>query len=185
MKITSKHYVALLTLSFISSVCFADFKKGDKIQTLSALHPDSAKQLLYTLNYQLQGMVIPPCTEVTVTDVSKSKMKFDWNGVEMTVKSEKHTKKAGVSFQQALSNYFGESCDKAKLDSLSKIDKEGIRLGIVKNGMTKDGVLFAMGRPPIHANPDLSMPTWTYWINRWKRKLIDFNEDGVVVGTRL
>ena len=50
--------------------------------------------------------------------------------------------------------------------------------------MTKEGILFTMGRPPIHANPSLDTNTWMYWANKWGRKAIDFDDKGIVKAIR-
>lgn len=101
------------------------------------------------------------------------------------MKYDKHTRKSGVSFQDVLGDFFGEKCDEDKVKSLSELDRKGIRKGIPYEGMSRQGILFAMGRPPRHANPDLEAATWMYWLNRFKRKAIDFDEKGVVEEVRL
>ena len=60
------------------------------------------------------------------------------------------------------------------------LEQEGIRTGQPKVGMTREGVLFAMGRPPFHANADLKMPSWRYWKNRFSQMAVNFGEDGQV-----
>jgi hypothetical protein len=70
------------------------------------------------------------------------------------------------------------------MKSLGKEDQEGIRSGHPQVGMTRSGVLFAMGRPPVHANPDLNAAEWTYWRNRYGRMIVSFDGDGKVSGIR-
>jgi len=175
---------SVISLSSVAGSVSADVSAGDKLQVLTNLHPDFNKSLLYTMNYQQPGL-IPACDSVEVLQVKKKKMVFLWQGREMTMVYEKHTKKAGVSFQESLSDYFGPSCDKAKLKGLSKIDRQGIKEGRAKVGMTKAGVLFAMGRPPHHANPVLDSQQWMYWLNRFKRQAIEFDDKGIVSRVRL
>ena len=154
-------------------------KKGDKLQTLANLHPDMNKRLLYTLNYQLPG-VIPVCSEVTVTKMGSKEMSFTWQGVDYDITYEAFTKGAGVSFEQAVLTYFGPACDRARMQNLGAADQDRIHLGKAKVGMTRDGVLFAMDRPPVHANPDLSVTEWRYWKNRYATELITFDSSGKV-----
>jgi hypothetical protein len=63
--------------------------------------------------------------------------------------------------------------------SLSPIDVRGIREGQVYEGMTKKGVVFAIGYPPRHANPTLAANRWLYWKTRHNKIAIYF-EDGLV-----
>lgn len=176
--------ILILLMAFASNSFAADFNPGEKLQLLSNLHPDVARQRLYTMNYQLADL-IPMCAEVTVVKKNKKKFIFEWKSVEYTMLYDKHTKKSGVSFDEALQKFFGNKCDADKVKKLSEIDRKGIRKGIPYVGMTKQGVLYAMGHPPPHANPDLDGYTWMYWLNRFKRKAIDFNEKGIVEEVRL
>jgi len=70
------------------------------------------------------------------------------------------------------------------MKSLSKIDQEGIASGRAQADMTREGVLFAMGRPPFHANPSLDAPEWLYWRNRFVRTAVQFDEKGIVINIR-
>jgi hypothetical protein len=75
--------------------------------------------------------------------------------------------------------YFGKTCNKDKVAKLSKIDQEGIKAGVVKAGMSKEGVTFAIGYPPMHRTPSLQSDVWTFWRNRWATMQVVF-EDGKV-----
>jgi hypothetical protein len=169
----------MLTALAASPAIANDIKKGDKLQTLSNLHPDMAKRLLYSTNYQQPGL-IPVCTEVTVTKISGKKMEFDYQGVVYSFEYDKHTRGAGVAFQDVVKTYFGAACDKAKMNALGATDKEGIRSGQPKVGMTKAGIMFAMGRPPFHANPNLDANYWLYWKGKFGKTGIEFDDKGKV-----
>jgi len=159
-------------------------KEGDKVFAIANLHPDMQRHLLYTLNYQLPG-IIPVCAELTVTEIHSKKLAFTYNNQEFEVGYDSFTKEAGVSFQGAVKGiFFGKSCDKAKMQSLSKVDQDGIRAGAPRVGMTRDGILLAMGRPPFHANPDLASDTWMYWRNRFGKLAVEFGSDGKVNNIR-
>lgn len=159
---------------------FADIHKGDKLQAIANLHPDMQRRVLYTLNYQLPGL-IPVCSEVTFVKASKKAAVFEYNGQEFEIAYEGFTKGAGIPFQQAVESiFFGKACDKARMQKLGKVDQEGIKSGQPKVGMTREGVLFAMGRPPFHANPDLSSSEWRYWRNRFSQMVVSFGDDGKV-----
>jgi len=180
---TIKLFIAFLTIFAFNHSSYA-FESGDKLVTLSNLHPDMNKRVLYTMNYQLPSM-IPMCSEVTVVSKNKKKFVFAWKDIEYTMLFDKHTKKAGVDFDTALGDFFGSKCDKAKVASMSKVDQRGIRSGQPMVGMTRQGILYAMGRPPRHANPDIEAYSYMYWLNRFKRKAIDFDDRGIVQDVRL
>jgi hypothetical protein len=171
----------LMIATWAASAGAADIKEGDKLQTLSNLHPD--KQEIHAINYQLPGR-IPVCADVTVKKVSKKAIVFDYSGVEYQFVLDKHTNGADVSLQQAAQTYFGPKCNEAKIKSLSAVDQEGITSGRAKVGMSREGVLLAMGRPPFHANPSLDAPEWMYWRNRFARLAVEFDDKGTVVNVR-
>ena len=160
-----------------------EIQNGDKLQTLTNLHPDSQNRRLYAINYQQPGL-IPMCAEVLVKKIKTKVMIFEYQGLEYEYVWDGHTKKAGISLQNNLNNYFGKKCDAAAVKKLSKIDQEGIRTGQAKIGMSKKGITFAMGRPPFHANPDLNVSTWMYWRNKFARQAIDFDAQGKLVNIR-
>ncbi len=178
-------YFQLLILLFavgfasLASAQEGEFKKGDTLQLLSNLHPDNAKRLLYTINYQQAGL-LRVCEQVTVRKIGRKSMKFDYQGVGYEIVYDKHTKKAGVSFQQVLHSFFGYKCDSEKIASLSATDERGIDSGKPILGMSKDGVLFAMGRPAFHGTPSLDADYWLYWRNKFGRTGVQFDANGIV-----
>lgn len=158
-------------------------KKGDTLQTLTNLHPDMRNHEIVTLNYQWAA-IIPTCSSVTVAKISSKKLTFEYKGQLYEFMQESHTENAGVSFQKAMRAFFGKACDNEKLQSLSELDKEGVREGRPKVGMTREGILFAMGRPPFHANPTLTGPAWIYWRNRFSSMQLIFDADGKVMSIK-
>jgi len=159
------------------------YKQGDVVQSLVNLHPDSKGNRLYALNYQLPN-VIPVCSEFTIDAVSTKSIKVTNNGIQYNYLWDKHTRKAGQSLADNFMLFFGDICDSNGMDKLSKIDKEGIEKGTALVGMSKKGVLFAMGQPPIHANPTTEANTWLYWRNRFGKRAVDFSSEGIVIKVR-
>ncbi len=66
------------------------------------------------------------------------------------------------------------------LDHFSEIDRKGIDAGKVYTGMTKEGVLTAMGYPAKHRTPTLESNRWTYWRNRFVTMVVEFDGNGIV-----
>ncbi|MDU0353047.1 outer membrane protein assembly factor BamE [Paraglaciecola aquimarina] len=198
MMLTTKARKLLTVMAAISAVtmgCSSTSSSGDAnnygiqegatMVTLVNLHPDHKRKVLYAVNYQLAGSIIPMCTEVKIEDVGNKEIEFNYNGVTYTYLWDKHTRNAGESLLKNVSNFIGPACDKNKVASLSALDQAGIKSGKPSVGMTKDGVLFAMGRPPIHANPSLEGATWMYWLNKFKKQAIEFDANGKVTEIRL
>lgn len=70
------------------------------------------------------------------------------------------------------------------LEGLSPLDLEGVKAGKAMVGMTKDGVLTALGYPASHRTPTLQSREWTYWKNRFTTLVVVFDEKGIVTAIR-
>lgn len=68
------------------------------------------------------------------------------------------------------------------LGGLSKLDQQGVKEGKALKGMSKTGVMTALGYPAAHATPSIKDNKWTYWRNRFKTMAVTFDGSGKVVG---
>ena len=183
-----KHEMRFPLLLFVllaSTVSQADddlFEPGDQLQLLTNLHPHPTKNVLTTMNLQQEGL-LKACARVEVKKLRRNTSTFIHDGEEYKMEFDGHTRKAGITFDEALATNLGESCDQAKMLTLSQKDTDGVKRGIARVGMIKDGVYFAMGRPPYHANPSLTSNRWDYWRGS-RRRAVEFNRDGIVVRVR-
>ncbi|WP_339724020.1 outer membrane protein assembly factor BamE [uncultured Paraglaciecola sp.] len=175
--------VAMSNALVVSAEEKSGFKEGATMVAKVNLHPDQKRKVLYALNYQLPS-ILPMCAKVKIEDIGKKEIEFVYQGITYRYLWDKHTKKAGQSLEENFKQYFGTSCEDAKVANLSQADQDGIKSGQPQVGMTKEGILFTMGRPPIHATPTLETNTWMYWSNKWVRKAIDFDDKGVVTQIR-
>lgn len=72
------------------------------------------------------------------------------------------------------------STSKVSLDKFSEKDKKGIKDGVAAAGMTKEGIMTALGYPATHKTPSPEANRWTYWANRFKTIAVNFNDKGIV-----
>ena len=77
--------------------------------------------------------------------------------------------------------YFGPQCP--DLRSMRPEDVSGIQNAAVYQGMTKAGVIAAIGYPPEHRTQTLEGDVWLYWASRMGRFEVYFT-NGVVSGMR-
>lgn len=70
------------------------------------------------------------------------------------------------------------------LEHLTPKDLEGVKDGKAMPGMTKQGVLAALGYPASHRTPSLQSNEWIYWRNRFRTLAVDFDVDGIVTQVR-
>ena len=153
------------------------FVKGAELYTLTNLHPDNINNRLYATNYQ-QPALMKRCTKVVVDKISKKKMLFTADGVQYTYL---YHKSAVDKLDKHLELYFGKKCSNSAVTKLSATDQKGIKRGQVTKGMTKQGVIYAIGYPPKHVTPNIDeMESWTYWSNKFNRFIVHF-ENGKVI----
>lgn len=152
---------------------------GKEVYTLTNLRPDEQNQRLYTVNYQQPGR-IKICTKVKIEKISRKKMIFRLADSGRKYEYINHRKSTPEGFDANIKKYFGPECPQAEIDSLSAVDREGIKKGFTKAGMTRRGVILAIGYPPEHVTPDLEYDDWAYWMNKFVTRRLVFGSDGKV-----
>ncbi len=73
------------------------------------------------------------------------------------------------------------SSQKRSISGFSELDKKGIKSGNPFIGMTKQGILLALGYPAKHKTPSLKSRYWIYWKNKWLTVIIKFSSSGKVI----
>lgn len=154
------------------------YKVGDTVQALTNIHVDHKGMRIFSINYQ-SSILLPVCSQFTIDSIEEKAIKLTHQDIQYDYHWDKYTRKVR-SLSKSFDTTFGDHCDTKKLDQLSKIDKDGLRQGKALIGMSKQGVIFAMGPPPIHANPSTQSDNWLYWRNRWGKRAIEFSSEGKV-----
>lgn len=140
-------------------------RASPEVYTLVNLHPDEEDRELSSVNYQDKGL-IPLCTPIRVTFLSTDYLEFTVLGSGRSYKYEFYDDMKAAPGEH-VTRYFGTACDPSVIATLDPIDQQGIREGKVYPGMSKDGVLLAIGYPPDHATKSLDDDTWRYWESRF------------------
>jgi hypothetical protein len=65
-------------------------------------------------------------------------------------------------------------------EGLNAQDQEGIKTGKAMVGMTKQGVMVALGYPATSKTPSTDLNTWVYWKTRLNTLTVNFSPDGLV-----
>jgi nuclear transport factor 2 (NTF2) superfamily protein len=114
--------------------------------------------------------------KIQATDMELIKFKLAETGQEVSVRfvSRWHP---GESIQTYKEYMFTNQNFDELTAGLNQDEIMAIKMGAILEGMSKRAVLIAYGRPPEHANPDLSAYKWVYWENKLKRKYICFDQD--------
>ncbi len=149
------------------------------------LHADLLYKKVSSVNYQLQGSLLPWGTEVRVIRVQRNNLLFEVVGKGKRFRYEFHRRtRRSVPLVEHLGRVFLESPEQLKqqVNGMSEIDKDGIYEGRVKPGMSREAVLIAVGYPPEFANREVLMTdrAWIYWVSRHSKMVVSFGRDGLV-----
>ncbi len=71
------------------------------------------------------------------------------------------------------------SIKKVDYSHFSPLDQQGIAKGQPLPGMSRDGIMVALGYPARHRTPSLDEDTWVYWKDRFRIMKIQFSEGKV------
>ncbi len=152
---------------------------GSTAITLVNLH--AKKRVLSSVNRQGTEL-IPLCTEIQITGLGRKRMDFRIAGSPQPYQFRYH-KAAAEPFPQNLARYFGTRCPSDRVAGMSAVDQYGIEKGRPYIGMTKQGVILAIGYPPKHRTPSLAGNKWRYWGTR-RGWMVNFDGDGILTSVK-
>ncbi len=121
--------------------------------------------------------VIEPDTKV-VASRWRNGFRLDCVDKGLTVQFEFDPARMDMSVTEYLKLITSET--PVSYDNLSKMDRKGIEKGEVYMGMSKKGVMAALGYPAAHRTPSPDRDTWTYWTNRFSTMSVHFDDSGKV-----
>ena len=184
-----KKYLFILGLLLMCALFAAPAFAADEIRynnyNIHVQSKDGVKGNASYANYTNPGeghVVIPPGTELTITDKSRKSFTFTYDTGQKTVKYEFHQPRMAMSLDEYLDKI--TSKQPPSLDGLSKLDRQGVAAGRALVGMSREGVMTALGYPATHKTPTLEASTWVFWKNRFGTLAVDFDDAGKVKEVR-
>ena len=127
-------------------------------------------------------VIIPAGTKIQMVKQGWRGFVFTYDNGSKKVTFEFHKKRMGMSMDEYIELI--TSSEPVSYPGLSKQDKKGIAAGNAYKGMTRKGVMIALGYPAAHKTPSLDSSTWIYWGNRFRTVGVDFNDQGKVSNVR-
>lgn len=125
--------------------------------------------------------ILPYGTQVTIKSARKGFLLIDQkSGNQIHVLAT-----SAYLLDLSLSDYIELILSRSPISyaGLSEIDMKGISEGKPYIGMTKQGVMIALGYPCPHRTTSPDSNVWIYWRNRLSNYNVNF-ENGIVVSTR-
>lgn len=137
---------------------------------------------IYSTNYH-KGSIISVGTKVTIKNMGSGEIEFaDEKGQSFAIIFVKKHSSPEMAIGGYFNQYFSEENPLRKdgpFQKLSENERKQIKLGEIKEGMSKKAVLMAYGYPPGHRTPSLASDTWVYWVNRFVNKAVYFKNGRV------
>lgn len=187
-----KSVILLLMVAFLVGAGFSAVSAADEtLYNKYNIHAQADKNGLLKssyANYTDPGnahVIIPPNTKLTVRPWKRFMKNYGFyydlpdgrHGV-----FEVHEKRLGVSVEDYMELIL--SAKPVSLKGFSAVDLKGIKAGKAYKGMTKKGVMTALGYPASHETPSLDDNQWKFWRNRFRTVVVEFNSAGVVSDVR-
>lgn len=136
-------------------------------------------------NYTNPGaghIIIPAGTKIVISDKSRKSFTFTYDEGQIKVIYDFHGPRMGMRLDEYLEKI--TSAEPVTLSGLSALDRKGVAEGKGLVGMSREGVMAALGYPAIHKTPSLDSKTWIYWTNRFGTIAVDFDDQGKVKAVR-
>lgn len=132
-------------------------------------------------NYTNPGdghVIIPAGTKINITRKARRGFFFTHEVSAQDAFIEFHQRNMGMSMDAYIDLITSSS--PVDYSHLSAADRKGIKEGRAAVGMSKEGVMAALGYPAAHRTPNLEASRYVYWQNRFRTLAVDFDNNGKV-----
>jgi hypothetical protein len=139
---------------------------------------------IYAINYK-KGNLIPAGTEVSAVQFSDDEIFFFVPSMGLNFRIVYRDKYQG---SMPIRSFVDRLFTSKNLDELTKgftkKEKEFVKSGILRTGISKNAVLVGYGYPPAHRTPSLETTRWIYWTSKFAKQELIFDSKGMLVGFR-
>ncbi len=180
-------YIVIACISVLGT-CVAAGAEGARLYSAHNIWYENP-QSLWCINYK-KGSIIPAGTEVANVALSRA-VRGRKAGAELLAISfttvhdgQKYWVNITKKFHpgKTIHNYKDMMFTEKNIDQLtkgfSKDEIQAVKTGTLVLGMSKPAVIAAYGYPPEHRTPSTKNNTWYYWMNRFRSKAINFDDNG-------
>lgn len=151
-----------------------DIKPGAVYYTQVTMQYEKGRFL--TTNYR-RGELVPVNTQVRLQEITDDDIFMEILPGLIKFRVENVAKHTGDNTVRAFMKLFNKN--RVNLSRFSRLEQENIQAGRVAKGMSKLGVITAIGYPPITQTSSTQMNRWTYWSSRFNRFIVEFQGDKV------
>lgn len=177
-----RNFFSLLSLILLAAISACSHEPDPRI--------DSIYYTKYTLSHEKghylstnyhKGVLLPVNSKVMIKKINKEVIQTEIiaSGESLTIingrkQSRKYTK-------ERTGDIFAKTFSKTPVDlsRFTDFEKRNIAAGKVEKGMSKEAVIVAYGYPPKVETPSLDSNEWLYWISKFDRLRITFENNKV------
>lgn len=135
---------------------------------------------IWSINYK-KGAIIPAGTRVTGVNLSGGRSpRLDFSVEETGLRCSVFIQPKfhpGVSPSQYSSRMLTPANLAQLTEGFGEDELECVRVGTIESGISKKACLVAYGYPPEHFTPSLEANRWYYWVNRFMKKELVFDQN--------
>lgn len=181
---SNKIFKTLFILSVLTFCWQSAFAKEELRYTKYNIHGQSLDGVFIKAsyaNYTNPGdghIIVPAGTKINISNVTRKSFAFTYDAGKKKVVFEFHAPRMGMKTGEYIELI--TSAEPTSQKNLSQFDRKGVKQGKASVGMTKEGVLAALGYPAVHRTPSLDASRWVYWANRFRTIAVNFDASGKV-----
>lgn len=123
-------------------------------------------------------IIIPADSKIKILKVTRREFEFLVPAKGIKVLFLYDARRMGMNINEYLRKI--TSPTPVSLAGFSKLDRRGITQGKALVGMSRKGIMTALGYPATHRTPSLDASTYVYWTNRYGTIAVDFDAHGKV-----
>lgn len=139
---------------------------------------------IWSINYK-KGALIPAGSRVTgvnLTTGRNPRLDFSWDQSGMRFSVHIQPKfHPGINPSQYASRMLTPATLEQLTEGFTQDEMLCVTRGIITAGISKKACLVAYGYPPEHFTPSLDADRWYYWVNRFMKKELVFDAQGLTV----
>lgn len=139
---------------------------------------------VYAMNYK-RGNILPAGTEVASIQYTSEEIRFFVPSLALNFRIIYRSKfQGGMAVGKFVERLFTtQNLDELTKDFTAK-EKDFVKDGMLRTGISKKAVLVGYGYPPAHQTPSLDSTRWLYWVNRFAKQELVFDSKGMLISYR-
>ncbi len=122
--------------------------------------------------------VLPYNSKIQARAVTSKEIEIKDLATGKIIEMEFHPTRMGMSAKEYINLI--TSPTPVNYEGLSDVDRQGIQAGKAMVGMSKQGVMVALGYPAKHQTPSPDQNRWIYWKGRFETYAVEFDNSGKV-----